>query len=69
MKLLVTIAALMLLSFQTQEQKTVTLTLTVDEVNLIYHALGKFPAEQVEGLRAKIAVEANRQLSDTTKRK
>ena len=58
-----------LLSFSTQEAKTVTLTLSIDEVQMIYDALGEFPAKKVEGLRNKIVLEANRQLSDTTKKK
>jgi hypothetical protein len=69
MKLLIALAAMMLLSFGTQEEKKITLTFTVEEVQLIYDALGELPAKKVEGLRAKIAVEANKQLADTTKRK
>jgi hypothetical protein len=69
MKIIVTLLAVLLLSFGTQEEKKITLTFTVEEVQLIYDALGELPAKKVEGLRAKIAVEANRQLSDTTKRK
>ncbi len=43
MKKTLLIAALGLLSFTTQEPKTVTLTLTPDEVNLIYMGLGELP--------------------------
>jgi hypothetical protein len=69
MKIIVTLLAVLLLSFGTQEEKKITLTFTVEEVQLIYDALGELPAKKVEGLRAKIAVEANKQLADTTKRK
>lgn len=58
-----------LLSFNTQQQKTVTITFSIDEVQMIYDALGELPAKKVEGLRNKIVLEANRQLSDTTKKK
>lgn len=58
-----------LLSFNTQQPKTVTLTFTLDEVQMIYDALGELPAKKVEGLRNKIVIESNRQLADTTKRK
>lgn len=58
-----------LLSFNTQQPKTVTLTFTLDEVQIIYDALGELPAKKVEGLRNKIVIESNRQLADTTKKK
>lgn len=69
MKLIVTAIAIMLLSFNTQVDKTITLTFTVEEVQIIYDALGELPAKKVEGLRTRIALEANRQLADTTKKK
>ena len=53
-------------AFTSKVDKTVKLELTVEEVQLVYNALGKLPAEQVEVLRMKIAMEANKQLSDTT---
>lgn len=58
-----------LLSFNTQQPKTVTITFTLDEVQMVYDALGELPAKKVEALRNKIVLEANRQLSDTTKKK
>jgi len=58
-----------LMSFNTQQAKTVTLTFTIEEVQMIYDALGELPAKKVEGLRNKIVIESNRQLSDTTKKK
>ena len=63
MKKLLLIAAIGLLSFTTQEPKTVTLTFTVDEVNLIYAGLGELPAKASEQLRYKIASEAQKQLN------
>lgn len=69
MKLLITAVVFTLLSFGTQEQKKVNLSFTVEEVQLIYDALGELPAKKVETLRARIAYEANRQLADTTKKK
>lgn len=67
MKQLLLIAALALMSFTTQEPKTVTLTLTVDEVNLIYMGLGELPAKASEQLRYKIAQEAQKQLNPEKK--
>lgn len=67
MKKLLLIAAIALLSFTTQEPKTVTLTLTVDEVNLIYMGLGELPAKASEQLRYKIATEAQKQLNSEKK--
>ena len=67
MKQLLLIAALALLSFTTQEPKTVTLTLTVEEVNLIYMGLGELPAKASEQLRYKIAQEAQKQLNTEKK--
>lgn len=68
-KILIIAIALCLLSFGTQVEKKVNLSFTVEEVQLIYDALGELPAKRVETLRAKIAYEANRQLADTTKKK
>jgi hypothetical protein len=63
MRKIIVIAALGLLSFTTQEPKTVTLTLTPEEVNLIYMGLGELPAKASEQLRYKIATEAQKQLN------
>ncbi len=68
-KTLLLFAIIGLLSFNTQQPKTVTLTFTIDEVQIIYDALGELPAKKVEAIRGKIYMEANRQLSDTTKKK
>ena len=67
-KVIIVIAAIGLLSFSTQEPKTVTLTLTVEEVNLIYAGLGELPAKASEQLRYKIASEAQKQLNQTEKK-
>lgn len=69
MKLIIISLALTLLSFGTQAPKTVSITFTVEEIQLVYDALGELPAKKVEVLRARIASEANRQLTDTTKKK
>jgi len=64
MKKALLIAAIGLFSFTTQEPKTVNLTLTVEEVNLIYMGLGELPAKASEQLRYKIAQEAQKQLNE-----
>ena len=68
MKAILAILALSLFSFTTQTEKKVTLTFSIEEVQTIFDALGELPAKKVEALRAKIAFEANKQLSDTTKK-
>ena len=67
-KTIIAIAAVSLMAFTTQETKTVTLTLTVEEVNLIYAGLGELPAKASEQLRYKIATEAQKQLNQTEKK-
>ena len=68
-KLALVFGILATLSFTTQEVKTVQLKFTVEEVQLVYDALGELPAKKVEVLRNRIAMEAQRQLADTTKKK
>jgi hypothetical protein len=68
-KLIIAFAAIFLMSFGTQADKKVTITFTLEEVQLVYDALGELPAKKVEGLRGKIYMEASKQLSDTTKKK
>ena len=58
-----------LLSFNTQQPKTVTISFTLEEVQMVYDALGELPAKKVEAIRGKIYYEVQRQLSDTTKKK
>jgi hypothetical protein len=70
MKKLITLFAFIgLTSFNTQEPKTVTVKFTVDELQLVYDALGELPAKKVEAIRYKIITEANKQLADTIKKK
>jgi len=61
--------AFTLFSFTTQNEKKITLSFTLEEVQTIYDALGELPAKKVEALRIKIATETNRQLNDSTKKK
>ena len=69
MKKLLILLAFGLFSFTTQDERKVTIIFTVDELQLVYDALGELPAKKVENLRAKIIYETQRQLSDTTKTK
>ncbi|MDQ3109392.1 MAG: hypothetical protein M3R17_05815 [Bacteroidota bacterium] len=46
--------------------KTVTLTLTLEETNLLFKSLGKMPFEQVYALIGKMNEQANTQLSGKT---
>lgn len=68
-KILIAFALIGLLSFNTQEPKTVTIKFTVDEIQTVFDALGELPSKKVEHIRFKIVQEANKQLSDTTKSK
>lgn len=61
--------AIVLLSFSTAEEKKLKFEFTIEEVNIIYTALGELPAKTTEAIRAKIAYEANKQIADTTKKK
>jgi len=67
-KVIIALFAFSLFSFRLQDEKKITITFSLEEMQLVYDALGELPAKKVEGLRAKIAFEANRQL-DTTKKK
>lgn len=67
-KIILLLLTVTILSFQTQEKK-VKFEFTVQETELIYNALGELPAKQVEGLRAKIALEYQKQIIDTIKKK
>ena len=68
-KTILILLTIFLFSFQSQkDEKKLKFEFTVNEVNLIYMGLGKLPAEQVQDLRIKIAMETNKQL-DTTKKK
>jgi hypothetical protein len=69
-KLPILLLLIVLTSFGLQEQpKTVTVTFTVEELQVVYDALGELPAKKVEVIRYKIFTEAQKQLSDTIKKK
>ena len=68
-KALLLFAVIGLFSFNTQEPKTVTISFTVEELQVVYDALGELPAKKVETIRYKIFTEANKQLADTVKKK
>jgi hypothetical protein len=56
-------------AFTTQQQKEVTVKLTVAEWQYIFNKLGDFPAKETEGMRTKIANQVNSQLTDTIGKK
>lgn len=68
-KVILLIFSVVLLSFQTNQEKKIKFEFTVQEVQLIFDALGELPAKQVDQLRAKIVAEVNKQLSDSTQKK
>jgi hypothetical protein len=68
-KILIAVAFIVLTSFGTQEPKTVTVTFTLEEIQVVYDALGELPAKKVEQIRYKIFMEAQKQLADTIKKK
>jgi len=45
----------------TQQQKTYTITLTAQETQVVYDALGELPAKTSESIRAKIAQQVTSQ--------
>ena len=67
-KIFILLFAFALFSFNTQNEKKVTITFSVEEIQTVYDALGELPAKKVEALRMRIALEANKQLADTTKK-
>lgn len=68
-KILIAFALIGLLSFNTQEPaKTVTIKFTVDEIQIVFDALGELPSKKVETIRYKIVQEVQRQLADSTKK-
>lgn len=68
-KVILLIFSVVLLSFQTNQEKKIKFEFTVQEVQLIFDALGELPAKQVEQLRAKIVAEVKKQLTDSTQNK
>jgi hypothetical protein len=55
----------LMMSFTIREQKTYKLDLSMQEVQIIYDALGEMPAKTSEGIRSKIAKQVYEQ--NTTK--
>jgi len=51
-----------------QQQKTYTLTLTAQETQVVFDALGEMPAKTSESIRAKIAQQVNQQNQPTDKK-
>ena len=68
-KIILLLVICSMFSFSTQEPKTVTVKFTLEEIQIVYDALGELPAKKVEAIRGKIYYEVQRQLSDTTKKK
>ena len=71
-KFLLLTTTIFILSFSTPNgdaEKNITLAFTLEEVQIVYDALGNMPANKVEQLRMKILVETQRQLADTLKKK
>ncbi len=60
------IAVIALAAWETKQQKTFTLTLTAQETQVVFDALGELPAKTSESIRAKIAqqVTSQNQTSD-----
>lgn len=59
-----------LFAFQNKPQeKKLKFEFTLQQTELIYNALGKLPAEQVEAVRTYIFIEYTKQTADTTKKK
>jgi len=52
----------------TQQQKSYTLTLTAQETQVVFDALGELPAKTSESIRAKIAQQVNQQNQPTDKK-
>jgi hypothetical protein len=50
------------------QQKTYTLTLTAQEVQVVYDALGELPAKTTESIRGKIAQQVTSQNQTTDKK-
>ena len=52
----------------TQQQKSYTLTLTAQETQVVFDALGELPAKTSESIRAKIAQQVTSQNQTTDKK-
>jgi hypothetical protein len=62
------IAVIALAAWETKQQKTFTLTLTAQETQVVFDALGELPAKTSEGIRAKIAQQVTSQNQTTDKK-
>lgn len=62
------IAVIALAAWGTNQQKTYTLTLTAQETQVVFDALGELPAKTSESIRAKIAQQVNQQNQPTDKK-
>jgi len=51
-----------------QQQKAYTLTLSAQETQVVFDALGELPAKTSEGIRAKIAQQVQNQNQSTDKK-
>jgi hypothetical protein len=58
-----------MMAFSPKQDKQVTLQLSVQEVEYVLGALQEKPMKEVSGLVTKIYTQAQKQLSDTTKKK
>ncbi len=69
-KIIIALSALLLMAFDAgQKEKTVTITFTVSQANTVIKALVKLPYEESAPIIATIQMQAEKQLSDTAKRK
>jgi hypothetical protein len=62
------IAVIALAAWGTKQQKTYTLTLTAQETQIVFDALGELPAKTSESIRAKIAQQVTSQNQTTDKK-
>jgi hypothetical protein len=62
------IAIIALSAWGTKQQKTYTLTLTAQETQIVFDALGELPAKTSESIRAKIAQQVTSQNQTTDKK-
>jgi len=62
------IAVIALAAWETKQQKTYTLTLTAQETQIVFDALGELPAKTSESIRAKIAQQVTSQNQTTDKK-
>lgn len=55
--------------FSFQEEKTISINLSIQETNIVLKALSKLPYEESASIISKIQAQAQAQLSDTTNAK